>query len=107
MRQSEYAPFRDLLSRARTGTLTEADRSIINSKTITSLVSPHLDDATTVVKLNPLRHQVNRVRIDQFARTRCQEVYIFPALHTRTRLLALPTCDFVQTTCSINRTKGF
>jgi hypothetical protein len=85
MRQSEDAPFRDLLSRARTGTLTEADRSILNSKTITSLVSPQLEDATTVVKLNSLRHQVNRVRIEQFARTRCQKVYIFPALHTRTR----------------------
>jgi hypothetical protein len=85
MRQSEDAPFRDLLSRARTGTLSEADRSVLNSKTITSLVSPQLEDATAIVKLNSLRHQVNRVRIEQFARTRCQNVYIFPALHTRTR----------------------
>lgn len=85
MRQSEDAPFRDLLSRARTGTLTEADRSFLNSKTITSLVSPQLEDATAIVKLNSLRHQVNRVRIEQFARTRCQNVYVFPALHTRTR----------------------
>lgn len=30
MRQSEDAPFHDLLSRARTGTLTEADRSFLN-----------------------------------------------------------------------------
>ncbi|OKP10333.1 ATP-dependent DNA helicase PIF1 [Penicillium subrubescens] len=85
MRQSEDAPFHDLLSRARTGTLTEADRTFLNSKTITSLIGPQLDDATTVVKLNSLRHQVNRVRIEQFARTRSQNVFIFPALHTRTK----------------------
>lgn len=76
MRLSEDAPFRGLLSRARTGTLTEADRSILNSKTITSLVRPQLEDVTTVVKLNSLRHQVNRVRIEQFARNRCQNVYL-------------------------------
>jgi hypothetical protein len=85
MRQSEDAPFHDLLSRARTGTLTEGDRTFLNSKTITSLISPQLEDATTVVKLNSLRHQVNRVRIEQFARTRSQNVFIFPALHTRTK----------------------
>ncbi|KAI3286470.1 hypothetical protein DTO002I6_8141 [Penicillium roqueforti] len=85
MRQSEDAPFRDLLLRARAGTLTEADRTVLNSKTITSLASPQLQDATTIVRLNSLRHQVNRVRIEQFARTRRQNVYIFPALHTRTK----------------------
>lgn len=85
MRQSEDAPFRGLLSRTRAGTLTEADRAVLNSRTITSLASPQLQDATTIVKLNSLRHQVNRIRIEQFARTRCQNVYIFPALHTRTK----------------------
>ena len=39
MRKSKDAPFRDLLSRARTGTLTEADRATLNSRTVTSLVS--------------------------------------------------------------------
>jgi hypothetical protein len=86
MRQAEEdTQFRDLLSRARTGTLTEADRSFLNSKTVTSLVSPQLEYATTVVKLNSLRHQVNRVRLEEFARSRCQSIYIFPALHTRTK----------------------
>jgi hypothetical protein len=45
MRQLEDAPFRDLLSRARIGTLTKVDRSVLNIKTITSLVSPQLEDA--------------------------------------------------------------
>lgn len=85
MRLSEDAPFRDLPSRARTWTLTDADRSVLNSKTVTSLTSPQLEDVTTVVKVNSMRHQVNRTRIEPFARTRCQNVYIFPALHTWTR----------------------
>lgn len=46
MRLSEDDPFRDLLSRARAGTLTEADRAVLNSKTITSLASPQPQDAT-------------------------------------------------------------
>lgn len=81
----EDTSFRDLLSRARTGALTEIDRSFLNSKTVTSLVSPQLADVTTVVKLNSLRHQVNRVRLEEFARNRCQNIYIFPALHKRTK----------------------
>ena len=85
MRQAEDAPFRDLLSRARAGTLTEDDLSLLNTKTITSLVSPQLGDATTIAKLNSLRHQLNRIRMEHFALARGHKIYIFPALHTRTR----------------------
>jgi hypothetical protein len=85
MRQSSDVAFRELLSRARTGTFTEKDRDFLNSKVISSLVAPELDDATIVVKRNSLRHQVNRIRIEHFARTRNQKIYIFPAIHTRTR----------------------
>jgi hypothetical protein len=85
MRQTEDPPFRDLLSRARAGTLTEDDLSFLNTKAITSLVAPQLEDATTVVKLNSLQHQVNRIPMEHFAQTRCQKVSVFPALHTRTK----------------------
>ncbi|GAQ02981.1 hypothetical protein ALT_0302 [Aspergillus lentulus] len=84
----EDTAFRDLLSRARAGTLTETDRSFLNSKTVTTLVSPQLEGVTTVVKLNSLRHQVNRVRLTEFARTQCQNIYIFPALHKHTKSTA-------------------
>lgn len=84
----EDIAFRDLLSRARAGTLTETDRSFLNSNTVTTLVSPQLEGVTTVVKLNSLRHQVNRVRLTEFARSRCQNIYIFPALHKHSKSTA-------------------
>ncbi|KAL6405631.1 hypothetical protein AUP68_11392, partial [Ilyonectria robusta] len=85
MRQSEDASFRDFLSRARAATLTEDDLALLNSKVITSLAAPQLEDTTTVVKLNSLRHQVNRIRMELFAHSRSQKIYVFPALHTRTK----------------------
>jgi hypothetical protein len=85
MRQSTDPPFQSLLHRARTSTLTEDDLCLLNSRVISSLVAPHLDAATTVVKLNSLRHQVNRIRMEHFAKTHCQKIYVFPAYHTRTK----------------------
>jgi hypothetical protein len=70
MRQAEDPAFRDLLSRARTATLTEDDLALLNSKTITSLLGPDLEDAITVVKLNVHRHYMNRLQIEHFARSR-------------------------------------
>jgi hypothetical protein len=85
MRQAEDPPFRDFLARARSGTLTEDDLTLLNTKVIKSLLAPQLEDATAVVKLNSLRHLLNRVRMEQFAQIRHQKIYIFPALHTRTK----------------------
>ena len=85
MRQSGHASFRGLLHRARTSTLTEEDLDLLNSCVITSLVAPQLHGATTVVKLNSLRHQVNRIRMEHFAKSCCQKIYAFPAQHTRTK----------------------
>jgi hypothetical protein len=85
MRQAEDPPFRDLLARARSGTLTVDDLTLLNTKVITSLVAPYLENTTTVVKLNALRHQVNRTQMEQFARSRGQKIFAFAALHTRTK----------------------
>jgi hypothetical protein len=85
MRQAEDPAFRDLLGRARAATLTEDDLALLNSKTATSLLTPNLENATTVVKLNVLRHHVNRLQMEHFARTRSQRIYVFPATHTRVR----------------------
>jgi hypothetical protein len=38
---------------------------------------------TCVVRTNKLRHLINRVQIERFARTRQQKIFIFPACHTR------------------------
>lgn len=85
MRQSEDLSFRALLHRARTSTLIEDDLHLLNSSVVTSLVAPQLDGTTTIVKLNSLRHQVNRIRMEHFARARCHKIYAFPAHHTRTK----------------------
>ena len=39
----------------------------------------------TIVKLNSLRHHINRAQMEHFARSRSQNIYIFPALHSRTK----------------------
>jgi hypothetical protein len=84
MRQSEDPSFHDLLSRARLATLTSRDVDHLNTKAIDSLINPHLIYAVTVVKLNSVRQQINRLRLEHFARTRSQMIWIFPASHTRT-----------------------
>lgn len=85
MRQSEDPSFRDLLSRARLATLTSRDVDQLNTKAIHSLVDPHLGCATTIVKLNSVRHQINRTQMEHFAITRSQTIWVFTASHTRTK----------------------
>lgn len=83
MRQAKDPNFRELLGRARAGSLTKGDPDALNKKVISSLFMPELDDATFVVKLNALRHHINRVKMEHFARSRGQRIYIFVARHSR------------------------
>lgn len=85
MPQAEDIPYRNLLGRARSGTLTSDDLLTLNSKAITSLANPHLQTAIAIVKLNSLRHVMNHLQIECFARARHQKIFAFPALHTGTR----------------------
>ncbi|KAJ5082332.1 hypothetical protein N7532_011375 [Penicillium argentinense] len=85
MRQTEDLSFRDFLLRARSSSLTSNDLSFLNSKAITSLADPQLEGAMTVVKRNSIRHMVNRIQMEKFARLRNQRIYIYPAIHTRTK----------------------
>src|SRR5947209_12675090 len=83
MRQAQDPAFQNLLRRARAASLTEEDLNLLNTKVATSLITPELENATTIVKLNALRHHINRVKLDHFARSRSQRIYIFPAQHSR------------------------
>ncbi|KAJ5367847.1 hypothetical protein N7541_001788 [Penicillium brevicompactum] len=85
MRQAEDVSYRCLLSRARSGTLTSDDLATLNSKAISSLADPRLQLPPAVVKLKSLRHVINRLQIERFARANHQKIFVFPALHTRTR----------------------
>ena len=83
MRQAQDPAFRELLRRARAAALTKDDLALLNSKVVTSLVTPELKGATTIVKLNTLRHHINHIQMEHFARSRSQQIFIFPAQHNR------------------------
>jgi hypothetical protein len=69
--------------------LTEDNLALLNSKTITSLLGPDLEDATTVIKLNIYYYYVNRLQIEYFACSRSQMIYVFPAIYSRVRITGL------------------
>jgi PIF1-like helicase len=85
MRQAKDPAFQSLLGRARSGSLAQNDVDMLNTKVVSSIISPHLDDATFIVQRNSLRHSINRCRLHHFASTRSQFLYIFPAEHSRTK----------------------
>lgn len=85
MRQTEDLQYRSLLTRALSGTLTYNDMLTLNSKAITSLDSLDIQKTTAITKLNALRHVINRCQVERFARAKVQKIFIFPALHTRTK----------------------
>ncbi|KAJ6125807.1 hypothetical protein N7471_010300 [Penicillium samsonianum] len=88
MRQSEDPSFHEFLTRMRRAALTEDDVTRLNSKSIPSLVDPTSEDATVIVKLNAMRHSINRIRIENFAQRRSQRIYVFAAIHSRTKSTA-------------------
>src|SRR5947207_13173546 len=83
MRQAQDPAFQNLLGRARAASLTEKDLDLLNTKVATSLLTPELENATTIVKLNALRHHINHVKLDHFTQSRSQRIFIFPAQHSR------------------------
>ncbi len=84
MRQLEDPSFCDFLTRARRATLTEDDATRLNSRVIRSLTDLVSEGATVIVKLNTLRHLLNRIRIENFARG-SQKIYLFAAVHSRAK----------------------
>src|SRR5438270_412417 len=86
---------------SRAGILTKDDLALLNSKVVTSLFVPELENTTTITKLNYFRHLINRTQMEHFARTRSQNIYIFPASHSRTKSLdlrSLPVKQLLQQT---------
>jgi hypothetical protein len=83
MRQQQDPVYYNLLKRARNGLLTEADVDLLNSRVVTQLEMRHDRINTCIVRSNRLRHLINRLQIERFARKRRQKIFIFPAHHTR------------------------
>lgn len=87
LRQKEDLIYQGLLQRARDVTLTQDDVDLLNTCMVSCRKSKHeiLPELSITMK-NKLRHELNRLHVIEFAKTRQQKVYIFPALH---KLVAL------------------
>lgn len=86
MRQHEDPEFQSLLRRARTGTMTTADVDMLNRRVTQTLPLGGLD-CVCVTKTNDRRHHINRVQIERFAEARAQDIYVFPATFSRTKMM--------------------
>jgi Helitron helicase-like domain at N-terminus/PIF1-like helicase len=87
MRQAEDLEFQGLLRRARNAQLTIDDVDLLNTRVIPTDFPFPFHDFITIVRSNAFRHRINHLAIIQFARSRNQLVYIFPADHSRLPLL--------------------
>src|SRR6266480_6175453 len=83
MRQQHDVGYYELLQRARNATITQADVDLLNTKVVTQLKSRPDRINTCIVRTNKLRHLINCLQIEKFARTRGQKIFIFPARHSR------------------------
>ena len=83
--QADNPKFRDLLRRARAGTITADDVNALNAQVPESL--PHYKglDSVCVTRTNKRRHHINRLQRRRFAEALRQDIYVFPAAHTRTK----------------------
>jgi hypothetical protein len=85
MRQHDDPEFQGLLRRARAGTITAADVDALNAQVVQSLPAWDGLDSVCVTRSNKRRHHINRLQIRRFAEARGQDIYVFPAAHTRTK----------------------
>ena len=85
MRQANDLEFCAFLRRAREGTITTADVDSLNAKVLQCL--PHYEglDSVCVTRTNKRRHHINRLQMRRFVEALRQDIYVFPAAHTRTK----------------------
>jgi hypothetical protein len=84
MRQQGDLEFQAFLHRVRTNSVTEADITDLNTRVAQHLSSNNGIDSLCITRMNQRRHIINRSQIRDFAESRNQDVYVFPANHKRT-----------------------
>lgn len=97
MRQLQDKTYHELVQRARTGTISQADVDLLNTRIAINLDAED-EDNICIVRENKLRHMINRLQIERFAEARNQMIYLFPATHTRAKLVKAsenPSLDMV------------
>ena len=82
MRQLQDTKYHELVKRARNGEMTMSDVETLNARHIKGM-DADASDSVCIVRKNQLRHMVNRMQIEKFARARHQKIYAFPAHHSR------------------------
>ncbi len=85
MRQINDPIFNALLRRARAGSLTDTDVTILNSKVAKEFPLHDPLKNTVIVQRNKSRHMINRLQAKQFACHTGRDLIIFPAHHTDNR----------------------
>ena len=87
MRQKEDVPYQQLLERAHTCSLTQADIDLLNTRTVASLQSAGMQVPNRAIRpLNNDRYHYNRSGVERFTTERCeqnQKVWMFAADHGR------------------------
>ena len=78
MRQYQDVEYHQLLRRVRNATVTQADVDLLNTMVATQLESQPDHMGTCIVRTSRLRHAINRLQIERFARSRGQKIFIFP-----------------------------
>jgi len=86
MRQQHDTEYHALLTRARNATLTEADVDMLNSRLIPRFESLPDRPNTCIVRANKLRFIINRQQYEPLARYQQQQIFLFPARHTRYKM---------------------
>jgi Helitron helicase-like domain at N-terminus/PIF1-like helicase len=83
MRQQRDVDYHQLLQRARNSCVTQTDVDRLNTRLLPQLEAQPELMQICIVRSNKLRHAINRLQIESFARLREQKIFIFPARHTR------------------------
>lgn len=84
MRQHTDTAFRNLLGRARTGSLTQSDVNTLNQQVATDLSTMGSLTDAVFTQTNNVRHTATRIQVPRFNEAHKQEEILFPAEHSRT-----------------------
>ena len=85
MRQQDDLEFQNLLRQARVGAMTAADVTTLNGQVTQSLYLGNGLDSVCVSRANQHCHHINWLQIWHFTEARAQDIYVFPAAHSRTK----------------------
>ena len=83
MRQRFDNDFQILLKRAKSDKFDIENVVLLNSRTATDLFSCESFDSVVVVQFNQIKHLINRLQIERFARSRNSKIFLFSAEHFR------------------------